>query len=234
MLPILAGVIGTILTLVWISLPGLHPWGLQGAALLTIAYVLSLRATGKKVSHFLPPAAGLQSIFLTTAAGILVGSTGGIDSPFLLVLPVTVFFCTLTLPLTAVLVQALGLSLILWITHPGTMQTIDLTRFLMLPLLLPLILLARLEIDQSRQSRHAEFLATQKQEKQAQEALIFLSTLVGPKIHSIQIFLRHSPDNRLPAAQQLETLLQEIRDFSHELETLQKELPTAEAKDTNA
>jgi hypothetical protein len=99
------------------------------------------------------------------------------------------------------------------------MASIDWTRFLMLPLLLPVIFLARLEMDQSKQSKHAEFLAQQKQEYQAREALLFLTTIVGPKIQTIQLFLRQSPENRAPADQQLETLLQQIRTFSHELES---------------
>lgn len=223
MLPILAGVLGTAVTLVWISSSGLQNWGLQGAAVLTILYIISLRVSGKKWAYFLPPAAGIQSVFLTAAAGILVGSTGGTDSPFLLALPVTIFFCTLSLPITAVVTQAIGLTLVLWISHPATMESIDWTRFFMLPILLPLILLARLEIDQSKRSQHAEFLAQQKQERQAQEALLFLSTLIGPKIQSIQLFLRQSPENRQQADQQLESLVEEIRTFSHELEAFQKE-----------
>lgn len=219
MLPILAGVLGTLFTLMWISLPGLQPWGLQATAALLLLYIFALRSSGKKWTQFLPPAAGLQSVFLTAAAGILVGSTGGTNSPFLLALPVTIFFCTLTLPITAVVVQSLGLTLVLWVTHPANMAALDWTRFLMLPLLLPVILLARVEMDQSKQSKHAEFLAQQKQEHQAKEALLFLSTLVGPKIQAIQLFLRQSPENRGPADQQLETLLQEIRSFSHELES---------------
>ncbi len=218
MLPILAGILGTFFTIIWVSVPELQPWGLQATAAFFLLYFASTRFAEKQTLRFLPPRDTLHSIFLTAGAGILVGSTGGTQSPFLLVLPVTVFFCTLTLPLGAVLTQTLGLSLILWITHSGHWSQLDVTKFLLLPLLLPMIILARLEIDQSRHSRHAEFLANEKLQKQAQDALLFLTTVVGPKIQTIQLFLQQSSENREQANQQLEILRQDIRAFSHDLE----------------
>lgn len=219
MLPILAGVLGTLSSVIWLSFPNLQPWSLQAGAVLVLLYIASIRLSGKRWAQFLPPAAGLQSVFLTSAAGIIVGSTGGVNSPFFFFLPLTIFFCTLTLPLQAVVVQSLGLTIILWMGLPQKIMLIDWTHLLLLPAMLPVAFLARQEMDASKHRQHAEFLAHQKREKQAEEAVIFLGTLVGPKISSIQTFLQQSPENRIPAAKQLETLATEIRGYAHELES---------------
>lgn len=218
MLPLLAGGLGTLAAVIWISVPALQSWSLQLAALLVLLYILTVRLAGKRWSHVLPPKHGLQSGFLTAAAGILVGSTGGTQSPFFLLLPLTVFFCTLTLSAPAVIAQTAGLSLILWIAEANSSHQIEWSALLLLPALLPIALLARSEMESARQSQHAQWVATQKHENQSREAMIFLMTVVGPKIQTIHLFLQQSADNRDQAALQLKTLEEDIRAYAHELE----------------
>lgn len=192
--------------LVWTRHPLLAPYTLQLLAACVVAYVVLVRWRARRWHHVLPQAESVEGALLAGAMALLIGRTGGLDSPFLPLAHVLLFVTVLTLDLGANVIHAVGLTLFLWAAGPHPLTQPLWISLLSLPAVLPLMMLARIELETARyrqmQEKHTEAVLAGQETR----ALLFLETFLRPKLAALRTFLESNPQHADVAARQVRIL----------------------------
>lgn len=206
------------LAYIWVSLPALRGLSLQLTAVCFLAYFLSKRLSHSGWHHVVPRPESIETALLLGAIALLVGSTGGLASPFVPLFYLLLFLSALTLNLGANIVEMVALTVFLWGTsaHPlSTAQTIELFS---LPLLLPLMVFARYQFEEAQEQQHLVEQEEALLSQEESEVIIFLSTYLRPKLQHVRVALETSKDNVWLARKQLELLEKEAQDLLQSVE----------------
>ena len=155
---------------------------------------------------------------LAGAVAILVGATGGITSPFLALFYVLLFLSALTLSVPANLVEMVALVVFLWAVSAQPFGRDQWIRLVELPILLPLLLFARMQFEEARKEKARANEGEQIMASQEQKMLLFLSTILKPKLEQFRKMLLTSEQNRQVVAQQISTLEKEITDLGETID----------------
>lgn len=215
-------VISLVLAAIWVSQPGLSEYSLQLATILFLIYFLVKRWQGsrwnKDLHHIMPKADTIEASVLLAAVAVVVGSSGGLASPFLPLFYLLLFVSVLTLHLYTNLVEMVALIVFLWTITPPPFTTNHFLELISLPLLLPLMLFARWQFEEAQEDKFRLQLEEQLLAKQESKIMIFLSTYLQPLLRQMKGMLYINPDNRFSVIKQLEQLEQEIQQLMHELD----------------
>lgn len=192
--------------LIWTRHPLLSPFTLQLMAALVVGYIVLLRSRATRWHHVLPKASSMEGALLAGALALLIGRTGGLDSPFLPLAHVLLFVTVLTLDMGANIVHAVGLGLFLWAAGPHPLTRALWIGLLSVPAVLPLMILARMELETAHERQQDEAHVQAVLAGQETRALVFLNTFLRPKLAAIRSLLETSPRNSEVAARQLEVV----------------------------
>lgn len=187
----------------WVSSPELRPYSLQLTAILLGIFFVSKRLSRSGVHHVLPTPESLETAFLVGAVSLVVGSTGALDSPFLPLFHLILFFGVLSLRTTGNLALVTALTVFLWATSGQPFSREDWIELLSLPFLLPLLIFARMQFDESRDRAH--LLESEDEALREEEARIarFVRAYLRPKLRQVRNLLDTSAANAPAAAKQL-------------------------------
>lgn len=202
----------------WISIPELRAVSFQLSLALMLLYFISKRLRGTRWHHILPTETTLETAFLTAGVVIVVGSTGGLTSPFLPLFHLLLFISVLTVNLPANIVKMVGLTVFLWATAPHPISRQMAIELLSLPFLMPLMVLARLELEEARAIRHMQSIEDSLLTQQETRTLMFLSTFLRPKLAYLQQLLLSPEANQEAARKQIALIDQETQQVITELD----------------
>lgn len=211
-------ILAFLLAYTWTAFPGLQPYSLQVTAVLFLLYFVSKRLSGSRWHHVLPRPETWETALLVSAIAILVGATGGITSPFLALFYVLLFLSALTLSVPANLVEMVALVVFLWAVSPQPFSRDMWIRLVELPVLLPLLLFARMQFEEARREKARAAKDEHQMANQEQKMLLFLSTYLRPKLMQLRQMLSMSEQNRPVVAQQLAQLEKEISEVSQAID----------------
>lgn len=190
------------LSYLWLTSPDLHPYSLQLTALFFVAYFVAKRFQRAGWHHILPSSETFQAALLTAGLTLVVGATGGLNSPFLPLFHLLLFVAALSLGMWANLVEMSTLTVFLWAisTHPLTnANTISL---LSLPFLLPLMIFARMQFEEA-QTERALLKKNNSEEEKTQR---YLKNFLVPKLQAVRESLSMSHNNTPLVQKQLALL----------------------------
>lgn len=202
---------------VWVSSPELRPFSLQLTAALFGVFFLSKRLSRSAGHHVLPNPQSLETSFLLAAVALVVGSTGGVHSPFLPLFHLLLFFGALSLGIASNIVAVSSLTIFLWAVSPHPFAKQDWIELFSLPFLLPLLVFARIQFDEVQTEKYR--LANQQEKTNQEEAKIsgFFRSHLRPKLKHLRELLQISPQNSAVAAHQLLILEDEAERIEREL-----------------
>lgn len=202
---------------VWVSSPDLRPYSLQLTAVLFGVFFLSKRLSRSAGHHVLPNPRSLETSFLLAAVALVVGSSGGVSSPFLPLFHLLLFFSALSLRVTSNLVAVLALTVFLWGVSPHPFAKEDWIELLSLPFLLPLLLFARLQLDEVQAEKYRLENQIERTTREEVQVTRFLGSHLRPKLRHLREQLQLSPHNAPVAAKQLLILEDEAQRIEQEL-----------------
>jgi hypothetical protein len=211
-------ILAILLAYTWTAFPGLQPYSLQLAAGLFLLSFRSKRLSGSRWNHVLPRPETWETALLVSAVAIGVGATGGISSPFLALFYVLLFLSALTLSVPANLVEMVGLVVFLWAVSSQPFSRDMWIRLIELPVLLPLLLFARMQFEEARREKARAMRDEHQMADQEQQMLLFLSTHLRPKLLQLRQMLLTSEQNRPVVAQQLGQLEKEVSDLGRDID----------------
>jgi hypothetical protein len=194
---------GLVLAYVWISLPWLRPYSLQATAVFFALYFVSKRLKRSGWHEILPSGETFEAAFLVGAVALVVGYTGGLNSPFLPLFYILLFLTALSLRLSTNVIELFGITLFLWATssHPFTRDSwISLLAF---PFLLPLLAFARMQFDQANEEKCLLAVEERTLDSEEKRMAKFLLEFTVPKLRAIRDLLRVTPGNAEIAARQI-------------------------------
>ncbi|HKY73875.1 MAG TPA: hypothetical protein VJ246_01025 [Patescibacteria group bacterium] len=192
---------------VWLMSPSLKPYSLQLAAALFLAYMVSKRIARAHILHLAPSATIQEFATFTTMLLVLVGYTGGLSSIFFPLLYLLLFVGVLTMDISTIIALGLLLPLFLWSTHIGMITQREIAAIASFPILLPLLVFSRYQYVQAQEER--KDLAAQSELQQ--EAALFLSTFLKPKLVKL-LEMSEYPDHNKEVLQKQITLIIEETD----------------------
>lgn len=204
--------------LLWTRHPSLSPFTLQLMALLLVAYVALLRSRAKRWHHVLPKASSMEGALLAGSLALLIGRTGGLDSPFLPLAHVLLFVTVLTLDLSANVVHAIGLGLFLWAAGPHPLTRSLWIGLLSVPAVLPLMILARIELETAHEEHASAEHLQAILSGQETRALVFLNTFLRPKLTAVRALLEMGPRNSDVAARQLRVVEEAVAQVAKDID----------------
>lgn len=190
----------------WVQSPLLREMSLQVSALLFLVYFLNKRLQKSRWHHVMPKGDTLEASLLLGAVAIVVGTSGGLGSPFLPLFYLLLFVSVLTLHLYTNLVEMVALMVFLWAVTPAPINTNHLIELLSLPLLLPLMLFARWQFEEAQEDRYRLEQEETLLASQETKILMFLSTYLQPRLQQLRGMLFVSELNRPSVIKQLEVL----------------------------
>lgn len=231
--------IALFLAYLWVQTPWLREMSLQISALLFLIYFLSKRLQKTKWHYVMPQEETLEASLLLAAVAIVVGSSGGLASPFLPLFYLLLFVSVLTLHLYTNLVEMVTLMVFLWAVTPAPITTDHLIEIISLPLLLPLMLFARWQFEEAQEDRYRLEQEENLLASQETNILMFLSTYLQPKLQQLRGMLYVSELNRPSVIKQLEMLEQETQalikdiDVADDLDSWEEPAPQNTAQPTS-
>ncbi len=190
----------------WVTSPALREYSLQLSAGLFLVYFISKKLQQSKLRHIMPSESTLETALLVGAVAIVVGSTGGLGSPFLPLFYLLLFVSVMTVDLTTNLVEMVSLLVFLWAISIHPLSTNYWLELFSLPLLLPLMLFARWQFEEAQEDKYRLQQEEHLLAHQETNMLMFLSTFLVPKLRQLRAMLILSEQNRLSVAKQLELL----------------------------
>ena len=219
LLEALLALFGLVLAYVWISLPALRPYSLQLTAFFFVLYFVSKRLSRSGWHEILPSTQTFEATFLVGAISLVVGYTGGLNSPFLPLFYILLFLTALSLRLSTNVIELVGITVFLWATssHPFTRDS--LISLLAFPFLLPLLAFARMQFDQVNEEKCLRQVEERTLALEEKRIARFLLEFTVPKLRAIRDVLRVTPDNAEIAARQIILLEDESIKLLNSLET---------------
>jgi len=145
-------ILTVLLAYVWLAIPALEPFALQGFAVAILLFLILKRLQKAKAWHILPQHGSLEITLLTFAFLILIGATGGIDSAFFSLSYLLLFF----LALTTEVPTAIGATVAIMLFYYGLSGNFDMSALETmagLPLGLLVFLFAKSQYDEAHLSK---------------------------------------------------------------------------------
>jgi hypothetical protein len=202
---ILSIVASALLCLVWIESPVLKPLSLQFTAGIALLYMGIKKLSGSKLHHIGPKNSTFFELLLFfSAALLLVGSTGGVQSAFLPLFYVLILIAVFIFELSALVTLGISLPFFLYLLLPLPPTAHEFTTLLSFPLILPLMVLAKIQYNEMKTMEKE----MKKSEDGELESLLFFSTYLKPKIAFLHE-LSNYPDENIESIQKQIVLLEE-------------------------
>lgn len=219
-------VLAIIAAYLWLQIPALKPYALQGFSVAIILFFIAKRFTKAKLWHFLPSKTSLQMSFLTFALLLFIGATGNIESLFYPLTYVHLFFLVLATYVPAAIIATVGVVLFHYGLAPS-MEPTHIQSLFSLPIMLLIFLFAKNEYDQA----HAAQALLEKEEvelqhsKQQQHMLhTFVNDFLKPKLLTLENLSKNPEENSKEVGTQISLLISEIE------KVVQKELSDSNQK----
>jgi len=187
----------------------LESYSLQVAAGLFLLYFIGKKLQHSKWNRLMPKEESIETAVLLVAVCVVIGSSGGLASPFMPLFILLLFISVLTIRLTSNLVVMGGMMIFLWAVSRHPLDMNQLLALLTLPLIFPLMLFARWQFESAQENRWRLRLEEELLSSQESHMLMFLSTYLIPLLKQLRAMLVISEQNRLSVAKQLEILEQE-------------------------
>lgn len=194
---------GFTLAYVWISLPQLRPYSLQLTIVFFLLYFVSKRLSRAGWKEILPSTQTFEAALLVTAVSLVVGFSGGLNSPFLPLFYILLFLTALSLRLSANVVELIGITLFLWATTPHPLTQAGWISLLSFPFLLPLLAFARMQFEQASAERFLRQAEEKTLSEEEERVTRFILEFIVPKLRAVRDILRVSPDNARIADRQI-------------------------------
>lgn len=202
-----------ILSYAWLSIPRLSPYSLQLTAVLILLYFFIKWKTKGSVRHVLPAALTAELSVIIAAVLLLVGSTGSTTSLFIPGLYLLLFFAILTVDVATVAVLDFLIVLFLWATTPPPLSGHQIATLLSFPILLPLLLSAKLHHDEMKEQETRSAV-------EEEQTVLFLSTFLKPKMQHLAHLSNFIRENEKIIRKQIELIQEEIDAFIEKAKSL--------------
>ena len=200
--------LAVVFSYLWISVPSLNAYALQATALLILAYTCFKLWQKKQYRAFFPSVTGELFVFVS-ALLLLIGHTGGITSGFLPSLYFLMFIAVFGLKILPLALLSLLIPTFLWAITPHTPSLHEISTLLSFPLLIPLMLFAKLQYNEVKSDERE--LKTLSQQEHG--LLLFLTTYLRPKLLQIQQLSLYVEENKENLNRQLNLLLEEVQNI---------------------
>jgi len=141
-----------ILAYIWLAIPALAPFALQGFAVAILLFLVLKRAQKAKIWHILPEKASLEVTLLTFAFLMLIGATGNVGSIFFSLSYLLLFFLALTSEVSTAVATTVAIMLFHY-ALAGSIDVSDLQTLIGLPLGLLIFLFAKSQYDEAHISK---------------------------------------------------------------------------------
>lgn len=197
---------------VWLHTPGLEQYSSQAFAVSALLYFLVKLVTKAKPWHVLPVAMSLETIIVSFAFLLLIGSTGNTTSVFYPLTYIHLFFIVFSSQLGTTVVMTALIMLFHYSLTPDLSQH-ALVTLITLPLIMIFFLFAKRQHEEATRDRviiKKEHRALERLQAEDSTVRMFLHTFMLPKLTQFEELLQYPRENQQPLIGQLQVIKVEI------------------------
>ena len=205
-------VLSVIAAFLWLQIPFLKPYALQGFSAAVVIFFLLKRIKKAKIWHILPSKASLEMSLLTFAFLLFIGSTGNLNSIFYPLTYVHLFFLVLATHVPAAIVATICV-LFFHYALEATLGIPEIQTLFSIPIMLLIFLFAKAEYDQA----HAAQALLEKEETELKEITkeqhmlhTFVNNFLKPKLLTLENLAKNPEENSKEVGTQISLLISEI------------------------